>query len=157
LHRKGTDDAWNVEYTEIKIGGELGRGAFGVVFRATWRHTEVAVKQLDFGGASPDPEQVQAFADEAELMRNIRPHPHVLLSLGVCTDPGYPLCILTEFMAKGSLWDYLENSSNDVTNAQKLKILGDVAKGMQHLVSEGVVHRGMSFVLRLSMIWLQSR
>jgi len=35
-----------IQYDELSIGRELGRGGFGVVYQGTWRMTDVAVKEL---------------------------------------------------------------------------------------------------------------
>lgn len=37
---------WVIQSTEIELGRRIGSGSFGEVFRAQWRHTNVAVKRL---------------------------------------------------------------------------------------------------------------
>ena len=37
---------WEIDYKDLKIEKEIGRGSFGVVYKATWRESEVAVKQV---------------------------------------------------------------------------------------------------------------
>jgi hypothetical protein len=39
---------WEIDPVELQLGAELGRGAFGVVFRARWRQQDVAVKQVAY-------------------------------------------------------------------------------------------------------------
>lgn len=56
-------------------------------------------------------------------------HPNVLLCLGVCEEP---LCVVTEFMPKGSLYDYLR--SKPLSDSAKMQIVSGVARGMLHLV-----------------------
>lgn len=38
---------WTIDYQELEILREVGRGAYGRVFEARWRATSVAVKQLN--------------------------------------------------------------------------------------------------------------
>jgi hypothetical protein len=35
---------WNIAHDEVLMGKELGRGAFGAVFKGLWRDIPVAVK-----------------------------------------------------------------------------------------------------------------
>lgn len=64
--------------------------------------------------------------------RNLRPHPNVVLLLGVCQNP---VCIVTEFLPRGSLWDIL-NSTQPINTSLKKKIIRDVASGLYHLHNE---------------------
>jgi hypothetical protein len=58
--------SWQISFSEIKLERELGRGAFGVVFKGKWRNQDVAVKKIigDF-----NEEQLKEFRKEAILMR----------------------------------------------------------------------------------------
>ena len=52
---------------------------------------------------------LEDFLEEARLMKNLR-HPNLVQLLGVCTrEP--PFYILTEFMSKGNLLDFLRASA----------------------------------------------
>jgi len=44
--KKGGGGERMIQYDELSIGRELGRGGFGVVYQGTWRMTDVAVKEL---------------------------------------------------------------------------------------------------------------
>jgi hypothetical protein len=39
-------DEWEIGPAEIMLGPRIGIGSFGEVYRATWRHTDVAVKRF---------------------------------------------------------------------------------------------------------------
>lgn len=34
------DDIWRIDFKDITINGELGRGAYGIVYRGRWRETD---------------------------------------------------------------------------------------------------------------------
>ena len=44
---------WKISNDTLKLGVELGRGSFGIVMAAEWRHTPVALKIL-FADAQAD-------------------------------------------------------------------------------------------------------
>jgi serine/threonine protein kinase len=65
-------------YEEIKQVKELGRGAFGVVFKGVWRSTPVAVKKMQFNEETNDEASIQSFKHEVSLMIKMKPHPNVV-------------------------------------------------------------------------------
>lgn len=126
-----------IEYAELKLGEKLGEGAFGVVFKGTWRGGAVAIKKVH---NDVKEQNVQDFLKEAALMKKIRPHTNVVQFLGICSNP---LVIVTEYLEKGSLYHYLRTEEGKtMSKKQMMDIIKGVASGMYHLVSEGIVHRG---------------
>jgi hypothetical protein len=63
--------SWEIMWEELEIDEELGRGAYGVVYKAKWRNQMVAVKRVigEFTAS-----QVEEFVSEADLMSKLRPH-----------------------------------------------------------------------------------
>lgn len=89
-----------IPFKSLEFKGKIGEGSFGLVFKAKWRETTVAVKKLH-DVTRGDDYTIATLRQEAQLMRNLRPNPHVLLFLGICVPPD-PLCIVTEYMRNGS-------------------------------------------------------
>ena len=56
---------WKISNDTLKLGVELGRGSFGIVMAAEWRHTPVALKIL-FADAQADDRVL--FEKEVKLM-----------------------------------------------------------------------------------------
>jgi Protein tyrosine and serine/threonine kinase len=133
------DDAWTIRYDELMMDQEIGQGAFGTVFRGRWRSTPVAVKQVA-AHAMTEKNLVEFFA-EAKLMKELRPHANVVALLGVCQEP---LCLITEFLAKGSLSDFLEKPENSLSSQQLQTMLLGIARGVLHLHLEGIIHRDLA-------------
>jgi serine/threonine protein kinase len=66
----------------------LGSGSFGVVMKARlYNGTLVAVKKIK--GQFTE-KQMAGFLKEAEVTRNITPHPNVIKCIGLCLAP---LCL----------------------------------------------------------------
>ena len=85
------------------------------------------------------------FLQEVSLLMKLR-HPNVLLYMGACVDPQYPLCIVSELIDGGSLYTLLHGRGNSqLTLAQKMRMTQDIARGMLYLHSCNpvVLHRDL--------------
>jgi len=105
--RKITPFHWEIDYSEIVIKREIGRGGFGVVYKGEWRGISVAVKQIIKEKMSP--ELFERFLQEISIMSKLH-HPNVLLLCGACLEP--KICYITEYISQGSLRDVLNKKKN---------------------------------------------
>ncbi|PRP84431.1 putative leucine-rich repeat receptor-like protein kinase [Planoprotostelium fungivorum] len=128
-----------IDYHGITDMKEIGSGAFGIVFKAAWRELSVAVKQIKSEHVSK--EQVESFLLEVAILQNLRPHPNLVMFIGM-TIPPQPLTMITEFCDGGSLYDYIRK--NKVDFDLKMKWINGIALGMLHLHKENVVHRDLA-------------
>lgn len=71
-------------------------------------------------------------------------HPNIVLFMGACTELGN-LMIVTELMPKGSLGDLLANPKIEITLLQKIKMMKDIALGMNwlHCSKPPIIHRDL--------------
>jgi Protein tyrosine and serine/threonine kinase/C2 domain len=140
-HVEGGSGRWEIVYEQLSFGKELGRGAFGVVFRGKWRLQDVAIKQLH--QQSMDEAQLKEFRDECSLMMNLRPHRNVVPLLGVCTDPVNPFCLVIDFVEGGTLEGLLK-SQFVISWRLALDICKGMCAGVHHLHSEHILHRDLA-------------
>jgi len=124
-----------IDYNDLKIEKQLGKGGSGVVNKGWYKGQEVAIKELyNLSNGLND------FARECEIQSSLQ-HPNVVSLFGVCMTP--KLLLVSEFMHKGSLKDVLDTHSALVTLYMKCQFLLGIAKGMQYLHSKGILHRDL--------------
>jgi hypothetical protein len=126
-----------VRFSDLRLGKQLGEGAFAKVYRGDLRGREVAVKVLV---GNKDESAVAQFRKEISLMRDLPPHPHVVALVGYCERPH--LCICVEFCSGGSLDVYLRAHRTPLKHL--LKWAADAANGVEHLHQHNVVHRDLA-------------
>lgn len=99
--------AWEIPFEELKLNKRIAAGSFGIVFEAEWDTIVVAVKVLQENVMAFDDSTVLEFEREVEFLQRTR-HPHVVRFFGAGTDPtGSPFLVL-EYLALGSLRDFLK-------------------------------------------------
>ncbi|GAB4838585.1 Serine/threonine-protein kinase sty46 [Ancistrocladus abbreviatus] len=132
-------DVWEIDLRHLKFGNKVASGAYGDLYRGTYCSQEVAIKVLK-------PERISTnlqkeFAQEVFIMRKVR-HKNVVQFMGACTKPP-SLCIVTEFMSGGSVYDYLHKHKGTFKLPSLLKVAIDVSKGMNYLHQNNIIHRDL--------------
>uniref|UniRef100_A0A8D1WH50 Tyrosine-protein kinase n=1 Tax=Sus scrofa TaxID=9823 RepID=A0A8D1WH50_PIG len=131
-------DAWEIPRESIKLVKRLGAGQFGEVWMGYYNNsTKVAVKTLKPGTMS-----VQAFLEEANLMKTLQ-HDKLVRLYAVVTKEE-PIYIITEYMAKGSLLDFLKSDEGGKVLLPKLiDFSAQIAEGMAYIERKNYIHRDL--------------
>ncbi|KAK7309390.1 hypothetical protein RJT34_06077 [Clitoria ternatea] len=132
-------DVWELDTNQLKYENKVGSGSFGDLYRGTYCSQDVAIKILKPERISTD--MLREFAQEVYIMRKIR-HKNVVQFIGACTRPPN-LCIVTEFMSRGSLYDFLHKQRGVFKLPSLLKVAIDVSKGMNYLHQNNIIHRDL--------------
>ncbi|KAH8508161.1 hypothetical protein H0E87_010329 [Populus deltoides] len=132
-------DVWEIDTSQLKVENKVASGSYGDLYRGTYCSQEVAIKVLKPERVSA--EMLREFSQEVYIMRKVR-HKNVVQLIGACTrSPN--LCIVTEFMAKGSLYNFLHKQKGVFKLPSLIKVAIDVSKGMNYLHQNNIIHRDL--------------
>ena len=129
--------SFKINPIEVQLGKELGRGGYGVVYVGTWRHNEVAVKQLLIDKMSS--ESVKELERESQIMAQLH-SPNIVQFYGFYISPAYS--IVMEYMPNSSLFRML-GSDQPLEWSLRLNIALDISKGVVFLHHENILHRDL--------------
>ncbi|XP_028090044.1 serine/threonine-protein kinase STY46-like isoform X2 [Camellia sinensis] len=132
-------DVWEIDPQLLNFEIKIASGSYGDLYKGTYCGQEVAVKVLKPGRVDSDLQK--EFAQEVFIMRKVR-HKNVVQFIGACTKPP-SLCIVTEFMSGGSVYDYLHKQRGTFKLPSLLRVAIDISKGMNYLHQNNIIHRDL--------------
>ncbi|XP_048586044.1 ephrin type-A receptor 4 isoform X3 [Nematostella vectensis] len=158
----GEDEAWEVPPQNLSVINRLGSGNFGHVDKAMAIGIpgfpgQVTVAVKTFKATAQEKDKID-FLTELNLMKSLRPHPHVVCLIGCCTRQADHLAIILEYLPYGDLLGYLRRSrghedwycSGDLRPPSRLvskdlvKFAWMIADGMAFLAANKCVHRDLA-------------
>lgn len=130
-----------VLWEELTIGEQIGKGSCGTVYHGLWYGSDVAIKV--FTEQEYSNELLQSFHEEVAIMKKLR-HPNILLFMGAVASSGR-LCIVSEFLPRGSLFRLLQRKTPGMDWRRKARMALDIARGMNYLhhCHPPIVHRDL--------------
>ncbi|KAB0400648.1 hypothetical protein E2I00_018575 [Balaenoptera physalus] len=142
LQNPWAQDEWEIPRQSLKLLRKLGSGQFGEVWMGYYKNNiKVAIKTLKEGTMSPE-----AFLGEANLMKTLRHERLVRLYAVVTKEPIY---IVTEYMARGCLLDFLKTDEGNRLSLPRLIDMSAqvcenrIAEGMAYIEQMNSIHRDL--------------
>ncbi|XP_058220611.1 serine/threonine-protein kinase STY46-like isoform X2 [Rhododendron vialii] len=132
-------DVWELDPVLLKFDHLIATGSCKELYKGTYGSQDVAIKVLR--GEYLNADVKREFGQEVFILRKVR-HKNVVQFIGACTRPP-SLCIVTEFMSRGSVFDYLHKQKGIFKLPAMLKVAIDVSKGMNYLHHNKIVHRDL--------------
>ncbi|KAK7116138.1 tyrosine-protein kinase CSK-like isoform X2 [Littorina saxatilis] len=128
---------WVINRQDLDIGEAIGKGDFGDVYKGVYKGQPVAIKQLKDKDRGE-----QSFLQEASVMTSLR-HDNLVRLIGVVL--GETIYLVTEFMGKGNLVEYLRSRGRSViTKKDQINFATDTCAAMEYLESKSLVHRDLA-------------
>jgi serine/threonine protein kinase len=119
---------------DYEFGSEIGRGAYGRVFRATHKDgSVVAIKEI-----SMSPDRLADTMQEIELLKKLN-HANIVKYIESFNDKNY-LYIVLEYMEQGAL-SQLKDKCGVLREEVISNCISKVLHGLEYLHAQGVVHR----------------
>ncbi|KAG6486505.1 hypothetical protein ZIOFF_055081 [Zingiber officinale] len=131
-------DAWKIDFQLLKFGNKVASGSHSDLYQGAYCSQEVAIKVLKT--ECVDENMQREFAQEVFIMRKVH-HENVVKFIGACTKP--KLCIITEFMTGGSVYDFLHKKKKTFDLPSLLRVAIDVCNGMNYLHQNNIIHRDL--------------
>ncbi|MEM8736194.1 MAG: protein kinase, partial [Planctomycetota bacterium] len=134
-HRSGADIPSSIG--RFRIVRCIGRGGFGIVYKATCVETGRNYA-LKFPGrkALSDVGELRSIAAEAELVRELK-HPNIVCTYGLGVEDSF-VFVIQDFVSGGAL-----SEQEDLDVEQVVRIAIDVAEGLNHAHLRGLIHRDL--------------
>ncbi|KAL0713707.1 hypothetical protein Bca4012_020685 [Brassica carinata] len=132
-----------VDTSSLTRGDMFAHGKFSQLYRGVYKGEDVALKITRATDNSEDrflgARLEKQFTKEATLLSRLT-HPNVVKFVGVNTGN----CIITEYLANGSLRSYLHKLERKSLPLPQLVKFGlDIARGMEYIHSKRIVHRDL--------------
>ncbi|WOL01222.1 serine/threonine-protein kinase HT1-like [Canna indica] len=138
------EEEWSADMSQLLIGNKFATGRHSRIYHGRYKGREVAIKLMS--QPEEDPNLAAAlekqFTSEVALLFHLR-HPNIITLVAACKKPPV-FCIITEYMAGGSLRKYLHKQQpHSLPHGMVLKLALDIACGMSYLHSQGIIHRDL--------------
>ncbi|KAI3512380.1 hypothetical protein L1887_19695 [Cichorium endivia] len=118
-----------ISWDDLVINEQIGQGIVKFVWDCISCTVDVALKVFN-KQEYPD-DVILSFRKEVSLMKRLR-HPNILLFMGAVTSPQH-LCIVTEFLPRGSLFRLLQRNTIKLDWRRRIHMAMDIARGMNYL------------------------
>ena len=141
-------------YEDLTIGANIGNGAFGAVFSATYKGSPCAAKILNLlaqeivTGGVVEAGRVQtaaleSFHKESNFLVELK-HDNIVRHIVTVTEPKSNLPILVMELMDCSLKKYLEDRKDEMLSMQyQCRLCLDIAEGLTYLHEKRIIHRDL--------------
>ncbi|KAH9291678.1 hypothetical protein KI387_016964, partial [Taxus chinensis] len=137
---------WMVDLSKLFLGQKFAVGAHSRLYHGIYNEKPVAVKVI----RQPDGDENEVLASRLEKQFNREVttlsrlhHRNIVQLVAACISPPV-FCVITEYLSGGSLRSFLHRREpGSVCLKEFLSMALHIARGMEYLHSQGVIHRDL--------------
>eukprot|EP00727_Mastigamoeba_balamuthi_P013369 m51a1_g8655 putative importin subunit alpha-2-like (1742) ;mRNA; r:44229-60225 len=118
VRSRGRSTLKKIKRSELEIGERIGKGQFGIVHNGDWHGTPVAIRVIEKSAVTQ--EDLCAVKSEMALTHSLH-HPNLVMLLGY-SETNNDLLIVSEYMASGSLHEYLKKNKRNMNYYNEVAI-----------------------------------
>lgn len=131
-----------INYGELKLGEEIGKGAYGRVVKALYGDRAVACKVMSLD--MKDEKEQEQLRREIQLQFTAK-HPHIVEMIGISKDPDRNLVIVLELVeGPGDLLALLKNAAVTIDWPTRVRMARELSSAVAFMHGRNVLHRGTS-------------
>ncbi|KAK6939020.1 Serine-threonine/tyrosine-protein kinase, catalytic domain [Dillenia turbinata] len=128
-------DIWEIDASRLEFESKIASSYYGDLYKGTFHGQDVAIKLLKSEHLNENMQK--EFSQEVYIMRRVQ-HNNIVRFVGACTRPPI-LCIVTEYMSGGSLYDFVHKKNGAFRLPLLLRVATDVSMAMDYLHKNDVV------------------
>ena len=137
---QATSKVSEIRKAEIKFGEEIGRGTFGVVHKATWLGTDVAVKVFKLRNLRKmQASSMQTIQNEINIHNDLR-HPNIVQFLGVIWS-SKDVALVSEYVLGWDMDSLIFESDITLTTDNKKNMSLQCSRGLAYIHKSNIIHR----------------
>lgn len=131
-----------MDYNDIVFGEKLNYGSFGVIYKATWKQQDIALKVIDYKYHSSysECEDERYMLETITKLQKDKYHYAVRLHGYLCNHEQKLYYLAEEYAAQGSLYDLL-HSNRYIGLLEIYPIASDVISAIAWLHRHNIIHR----------------
>jgi len=129
----------DIDYEHLSDFKLIGKGIFGVVYKASYLGTDVAVKECFSTIKQYGFDFEKVFNREVSILKECR-HPNIVQYMGTCIheDKFY---IITEFVKNDNLKTWITERIEELPWKLRVNFAIDIARALAYLHSRNIMHR----------------
>lgn len=132
-----------IQDSAVQFCEKIGKGEFGNVLLGTMNSGPFAGQKVAVKVLKDIASRKMQFLSEASVMTSLQ-HENLVCLRGVVIESD-TWKIVTEYMSKGSLLEYLRSRGRQyVTKTNQIKFALDACRGMAYLELKGIIHRDLA-------------
>ncbi|KAF0374972.1 kinase-like protein [Gigaspora margarita] len=129
-------------YSEFSVHKLIGKGGFGIVYKAKWKDCGLAIALKQLNIIPMDEKTIQRFVKELKNIQKVCKHPNIIEFYGVTRDRGFYNMVL-QLANNGDLREYLKINFSKLGWTDRLRMAREISAGLEFLHKNDIIHRDL--------------